>query len=341
MRRWTTALIVVGIAVVGVLAVADALRGDGEPNAASESPTITRAAPPTLREVLRRDAISGFVVYSDDDCRLHSLLLPRLVDDVVRREDGSDFTQCRFTSAGGRILEEGDRMSPDRTLVATCRGGRVVVREAESGAQRRSYRGCPPAWRPDGRLTYPQGDRIMEDDRVLFSATELRGEARRLHPMLAGLDRSIAIFVHATDLAWLDENHLVATLEIRVPDLFEENLAVLFRGKKVVGVAIGRTPGLGKWVVSPAGTFAASESGSILRRDGGSIDPPRSLPPGHAVAFSPDEQWLAYVTNVSIYLIGTPRNTEPGRIIRLPIAAQDLIWEPGGAGATGTTTAAR
>jgi hypothetical protein len=101
MRRWTTPLIVVGVAVVGVVAVADALRGDGEPKAASGSPTITRATPPTLREVLRRGAVTGFVLYSDDQCSLHSLLLPSLVDDVVRRENGSDFTQCRFTSAGG------------------------------------------------------------------------------------------------------------------------------------------------------------------------------------------------------------------------------------------------
>ena len=78
MRRWTTPLIVVGILAVGVVAVADALRGDGEPKAAAESPTITRPAPPTLREVLRREAVTGFVLYSDDQCRLHSLLLPWL-----------------------------------------------------------------------------------------------------------------------------------------------------------------------------------------------------------------------------------------------------------------------
>jgi hypothetical protein len=338
MRRWTTALIVVGIAVVGVLAVADVLRGDGEPNAVSGSPTITRAAPPTLQEMLRRDAISGFVVYSDDDCRLHSLLLPRLVDDVVRREDGSDFTQCRFTSAGGRILEEGDRMSPDRTLVATCQGGRVVVREAESGAQRRSYRGCPPAWRPDGRLTYPQGNRIMEDDRVLFTAQELRTAARS-HPNLEGF--SGRIFVHATDLAWLDDHRLMISLEAAGRYVEPQYLTVMFLDKALVATASRFGQPAGGWFRSPAGSLAAAEDGTIITRDGDFTDPPDNLPTGNAVAFSPDEQWLAYVTNVSIYLIGTPRNTEPGRIIRLPIAAEDLIWEPGGAGATGTTTAAR
>ncbi len=337
MRRWTTPLIVVGILAVGVVAVADALRGDGEPKAAAESPTITRPAPPTLREVLRREAVTGFVLYSDDQCRLHSLLLPSLVDDVVRRENGSDFRQCRFTSAGGRILEEGDRMSPDRTLVATCQGGRVVVREAESGAQRRSYRGCPPAWRPDGRLMYPQGDRIIEDGRVLFTSQELRAAARS-HPNLEGF--SGRIFVHATDLAWLDEERLIVSLEARVPGVEPQFLTALFLGKALVGAASRFGQVSGSWVVSPAGSFAASEDGSIVARDGDFTEPPANLPTGHAVAFSPDERWLAYVTNASIYLIGTPRNTAPGRIIRLPIAAQDLTWEPAGV-TTGTTTAAR
>jgi uncharacterized Zn-binding protein involved in type VI secretion len=326
MRRWTTPLIVVGIAVVGVLAVADALRGDGEPKAVSGSPTITRAAPPTLQEMLRRDPISGFVVYSDDDCRLHSLLLPRLVDDVVHREDGSDFTQCRFTSAGGRILEEGDRMSPDRTLVATCQGGRVVVREAESGAQRRSYRGCPPAWRPDGRLTYAQGDHIMEGRRVLYSAAELRA-AVRMHPSVQDLARSVRIFTHATDLAWLDERHLIVSLEVLVPKGPTMYPSMLFDGKAIVAYPGHFGSPLRNWVVSPAGSFAAAEDGTLAARDGDVTTRPTNLPDGRAVAFSPDEQWLAYVTGRSIYLIGTPRNSESDRIIRLPIAAQDLAWE--------------
>jgi hypothetical protein len=48
------------------------------------------------------------------------------------------------------------------------------------------------------------------------------------------------------------------------------------------------------------------------------------------VAFSPDERWLAYVNGTSIFFVGTPFGDEPGRIIRRPKAAQDLVWEPGG-----------
>jgi hypothetical protein len=41
------------------------------------------------------------------------------------------------------------------------------------------------------------------------------------------------------------------------------------------------------------------------------------------------------VNGRSIFLIATPRNSEPGRLIRLPVPAQDLTWEPAGPGATG------
>jgi hypothetical protein len=279
-----------------------------------------------LEDILRREAVTGFVVYSDPDCVLHSLLLPRMLDEVVRTDANEPLRMCRFSSGRGRYLPEGQLGSPDGKLVAECQGGRIAVWELESGIPKRSLRGCPPAWRPDGRLTYPQGDRIMEGSRVLFSAADLRAAAR-LQPNIHDLSGDFRIFAHATDLAWLDETHMVTTLEIRVPNFFDESLAVLFSGKEVTAVAGNRGSGPGNWVVSPAGSFAAAENGIIVRRDGGSVDPSQNLPGGRAVAFSPDERWLAYVTSASIYLIGTPGNSEPGRIIRLPVGAQDLVWE--------------
>jgi hypothetical protein len=339
MRRWSTALVVGAVFILAGLAAADALRDHDEPQASAPAPTIPRPRPQTLRELLRREEIAGFVVYSDQDCLLHSLLLPQLEDDVVREESGAGVLYCRFGMTGGRMLEVGEVMSPDRSSIARCRAGRVVVRDAQSDLERQDVAGCPPAWRPDGALTYPRGNAILQDGRPLFTARELR-RAARLHPNVAGVGAGIPIFAHATDLAWLDEDHLVATLEIRVQGVEPLNLAVLFDGKAVVAVATNRGQGLGNWVVSSQGAYAASEDGTIVSRDGGSTDPPANLPDGTAVAFSPDERWLAYTSGVSIYLIGTPRNSEPGRIIRLPVPARDLVWEPIGRGATGTSTAA-
>jgi len=178
MRGWSTALIVVAVAALAVFAAADALRGGAEPKALAPAPTITRAKPPTLHELLRREDIVGFVLYSDHDCRLHSLLLPGMEDNVVRQEGGSAVIHCRFEAAGGRILEEGEVMSPDRSSIARCRAGKITIRAAEGEVERRSVAGCPPAWRPDGRLTYPRGGAIIQDGRPLFTAGELRRAAR-------------------------------------------------------------------------------------------------------------------------------------------------------------------
>jgi hypothetical protein len=341
MRKWVTPVIVVGVVAVAVLAAADALRGRGESKTTSESPTITRAAPPTLKDILRRDAITGFVVYSDQDCVLHSLLLPRMLDEVVRTDANQPFRLCRFGFGGGRYLPEGQLASPGGRLVAECQGGHIAVWDLESGIPKRSLRGCPPAWRPDGRLTYPQGDRIMEEGHVLFSAADLRAAARK-HPNIAALGPASRerVFVHVTDLAWLDEEHLVASLEIRSRFMEFQFGTALFHGEAVVGFTTNFGALVHGWVVSPAGSFAAAENATLVSRDGDFTDPPDNLPAGRAVAFSPDEQWLAYVTSASIYLIGTPRNSEPGRIIRLPVGAQDLVWEPAGV-STGTTTVVR
>ena len=339
MRRWTTPLIVAAVVLVALLAAADALRGRSEPSVAEKTPTITRASPPTLRDMLRREAVNGFVVYSDGDCVLHSLLLPRMLDEVVREDGGALFRLCRFGVGGGRYLSDSQLPSPDGRFVAECQAGRIAVWELESGIPRQSLRGCPPAWRPDGRLTYPLGDRIMEGDRILYTAADLRAAARR-HPNIAGLgpESGVRIFVHATDLAWLDEKHLVASLEIRSRFAEFQYATVLFDGKAVVGFTTSFGGLLEGWVVSPTGSFAAAENGTIVARDGDFTEPPRNLPTGRAVAFSPDDQWFAYVTGISAYLIGTPRNSEPGRIIRLPIEAQDIVWEPSGAGASIDTT---
>src|SRR3954471_20765428 len=98
-RSGATLFLLAAVGILAALALADALRKDGAHPAAgadTTSATTTRPAPPTLLGTLRNEAISGFVLYSDQDCRLHSLLLPRLVDDVVRSEDGGDVFRCRF-----------------------------------------------------------------------------------------------------------------------------------------------------------------------------------------------------------------------------------------------------
>src|SRR6187200_2680616 len=104
-RRSFTLFLVIAVGILAALAVADALRPKGGAGPAATPPaTTTRPGPPTLLDTLREEAISGFVLYSDRDCRLHSLLLPRMIDDVVRDEGGADILHCRFDVDGGQIV---------------------------------------------------------------------------------------------------------------------------------------------------------------------------------------------------------------------------------------------
>ena len=79
MRRWATWLLVGGLAALGSVALADALRG--EPTRRQvESPTISVALIP--RNEPAASAMSGVLYYSDadDECRLAGLRLPDLVN---------------------------------------------------------------------------------------------------------------------------------------------------------------------------------------------------------------------------------------------------------------------
>jgi hypothetical protein len=325
MRRLITPFVVVGVGLVGALAAADALRGH-EPEATSPGRgTTTRERPPTVADTLREELVFGLVFYSDEDCRVHSLLVPQMIDDVIE-EGGQELIRCRFGSTDGWILKEDERLSPNWRFIARCSGGEILVREAETRVVRKRIEGCAPAWRPriGNRLTWARGEAIYERGRPLLTRDDLHAIARR-HPNIAQLGAPFRVRV--ADLAWMDLDRLVASLEIRGRYVPREYLAVLLEGKTVVGQATTFQDRLGRWFASAAGSYAAASEGTMLTDDGTTIPRPDGLPAGRAVAFSPDERWLAYVTGRSVYLIGTPRNNEPGRIIRIPLLAGDLAWE--------------
>jgi hypothetical protein len=325
MRRFGTPLIVLAVGIVGVLAAADALRGRSEPEASVPAATTERAGPPTVRETLRQLAVSGLVLYSDESCRLHSLLLPRLVDDLVREEGGGVVSRCRFGTVGGRIIDEAAVPSPGGGQLARCTRGQVAVFETESGRPVRSVRGCAPAWHPDGRLTYAHDEQILEDGRVLYSKAELHRIARH-HPNVAGLGEGVPFHVRVLALAWLDRKRLAVSLRVDIESVEPQDFVVLLDGSRIIALDASFAGPVRKLIASPAGTLVAEDSGTVLSRQGQSYPRLEQVPRPAAVVFSPDEGWLAMANGVSVYLVGTPQNL--GRVIRLPIAAQDLVWEP-------------
>jgi hypothetical protein len=291
-KTGATLFLVAAVGILAALALADALRPNGEAKpaaAASTAPaTTTRPEPPTLLETLRDEAIAGFVLYSDQDCRLHSLLLPRMVDDVVRKEGGGDVFRCRFDVVGGRIV-------PGQKSTA-------------------------------GSLAYRDGEIVSGDD-VLLTHDDLVRAARR-HPNVSGYDRSIPLRIRVTGLASFGVREPIVAMEITARYLEPQFLVALYNGHGVRTVAASFRGPYRHLFTSNDGALVGAEDGTVITRTGRTIDPPQGLPASRAIAFSPDDRWIVRVNGTSTFLVGAPVEGQASRIIRLPIPARDLDWQP-------------
>jgi hypothetical protein len=330
-RRLATALVIAALVLIGAFATADALRDhepEGRAPGRAEATATTGGGVPREVQTLREEGVIGTLLYSDEQCRLHSLVLPELVDELVRDEDEGPVVRCRFETGGDHLLREGDRISPNDRFVARCTDGGIEVREPASETVRRRIEGCAPSWRPDfgNRLMWARGGTIYDEGEPVVTAADLRYAAHR-HPLLHGLSPKVRVRVRVHDLAALENGRLVASLEINVPFVGDIYESILWDGRAVIG-ATSNFGGLVRgWVSSHGGGFAAATNGTIMASDGETTDPPDGLPAGRAVAFSPDERWLAYVTGRSVYLVATPASDSPGRVIRVPVPARDLVWQ--------------
>lgn len=337
MHRPVTALVVAGVVLLGLLAAADALRrrSESKPLPKAGGPTTTR--PPTLEETLRRDAVAGIITYSDERCVLHSLVLPNLTDEVVRQEaTDKPVRRCRFSEGAGRYLADDELISPNEKLVARCRRGHVEVIAVLSNELRARFPGCTPAWDADGRLTYARDGQVLAAGRVLYWRSDLRRIARR-YPNVAGLGPGIPFRVTPLALAWLDRLLLAISVRVDIRGVEPQHFVALLRGKRLLAMDAAFAGAVRSLIVSSTGSFVAEDQGRVLTKEGRSYGLLERLPRPSAVAFSPDERWLALATGNSIFITGTPR--ELGRVIRLPSPAQDLVWEPGGPSIDTTTTA--
>jgi hypothetical protein len=323
MRRIATLLVVVALGVLAALAVADSLRSDASSRAGPSPETTTKAKPPTLPDMLRTEAVTGYVLYSDRDCRMHSLLLPRMIDRVIRDEGGADVFHCHFTVAAGQIVDGEDVPSPGGGALARCRGDHIAVWKTVSGATLRTFRGCSPAWDADGRLTYFNGDAIVQDNgQVLYSQAKLRGIARR-HPNVAGLGADVPIRVSVLALAWLDRLRLAMSLRIDIRGVESQYLVALVDGGDILAIDDVFGSAVTRFVASPGSTYVGEREGVLSR--GRSFDFPQELSQPRALTFSPDDRWIALFNRESVYIVGLP-NFDP--IIQLPIYARTFVWEP-------------
>jgi hypothetical protein len=355
MRRISSWLIVAAVAALGVAAgVSSLLDGDKVarpvPPAADEGRPSTGAAEvaaspesgAAARELERQGAL-GVLYFTDERCHLHALRLPDLSPQVA-----PELTTCRFGATASKRPEPRALVwQPGGRLVALCEAGRTKVFDPRAGGASRSsermfeLEGCAPAWKPSGELTLVHAGELDQLDeqtcaergaqctRVLVSRRDLEAGFRRT-PSLRRL-RGPAL----EEVAFLSADTFIAILSARGPSGSRRELVALFQGDRLVTAPRLRDTHLSLLRVSPRRRFAAVQGDTsalwLLRARGRSLTlerfPPWSPPAPtdvRAIAWSPDERWMAVASRSSVYLFRTTRTAEG--FIGLPVQALDLAW---------------
>jgi hypothetical protein len=284
--RAVNALLVAAALAVGGLAVADALRGGEGSGRTVAAPRFAAAA-----AGLERAGVTGTLYFTDASCRLRALRLPQLVSvRVPKARSCAVVVAARpLTSASWSLWRPGSR------LVAFCRAGRVLVRAAR-GPTLPFIAGCAPAWAPDGSLDF-----VRQGSAVQFVAHG-RAEVIVPHPREAPVRR----------IAWL--GRLLAAV-------VGDRLRLLDGTSQV---AERRLPSpIAQLRPSPRGTWLAVRAGARtlvfdrrLRRHA------LVRASAVAVAWSPDERWLAVATPGGVQIVGVGG----GPAVTLPLLARDLAW---------------
>jgi hypothetical protein len=336
-RGTGTWIVVAAVLGLGLVATVDAFRDESE--APPAAPSTQPDEPPGADErsiasrLLREQSIRGTLTYLDEGCELRSVALPDLEErpvsiapTVVVSPPGE--SSCRFSLSRGTAFGIGPAVpAPRAGLVAGCADGQVTVTTRTRILVGRA-RGCAPAWKPDGVLTAVSGGEVVElaiaggggvaelKPRVLLSRDDLR---RALSRAPWALPDPVV-----REVAWL-RNDLAAV--VARDRAVSDHVVALFRGSRLVGAPNSPYPPLSDLRVSPFGRFVAARIGGgpgmlMLDETGDLVSV--GIRTARAVAWSPDEAWTALATSDGVFVFQTGERAIS--LIRLPIAARDLVW---------------
>jgi hypothetical protein len=303
-RTW---LLVGAVALIGLVAVADSVRTRlaSEPRAGVGAEEDRVAAP----------GLTGVLYYTDRFCQLQAIRLPEGEPASVPSTRG---TPCRFAISPDGLSARGPevRFAPRGRLEVASSGDLVQI-FSRSRPVSGPVVASAPAFKPDGTLTLFRDGQVVEwqGERVILSQQRLQATVRRA----LGAPRPRAVTVR--DLAWLSDSRAVGIL-----GWGPEDVVAVFEGRDVV-VAWPRVgqPFL-RLLASPQGNYFAlqTEGGALLfDRDGRQVPLPR-VPRIHALAWSPDEQWLAIAAPRRLLIRPAAGDMRPPRT--LEIEARDLAW---------------
>ncbi len=203
MRRLRSALVIGAVALVAVVAAVDGIRG-GEREPRAPKPRADAGHVASTAE-----SVSGTLVYLDRQCRLHRIALPSGADSNAPRQ-----VACGLTlDPTGRLAKTDETWQPGGALSARCIDGHVD-RTCAGGEPILRRRGCSPAWKPDGSLTYVVDGSLRLSSRPPRSAALLSaGDVSRA----VGLARATIGPTRLREVAWLDDQRFAALLTTNKP----------------------------------------------------------------------------------------------------------------------------
>ncbi len=310
--RWT-ALVVAGVMLLVAVGIGDAILGEdgpagragpGRPDAKTTAP---EQEPRTVSERLDQSGVRGLLyatVRRGVGCQVLVIALPTLNRSIL-----GGLKTCRI------------RVSPTGLVAGgTPCGGRAARFSSQTQVGIRRLRGCAPAWRPDGRLTFvnARGDVV-----------ELVEPCASVKPCLRVVVPQREIPRPPRDLAWIDQRRLA--ILVGGASALGRSLAVFEEGRLVsnpepccpVRDYLRAAGGL---LLLPSDIAPGSVLGFDAR---GRLSSRTALPPfladGLAYATSADNRWVASTLGDTIQIYSLAEERPPDSVA-LDLRAVDLGW---------------
>lgn len=292
MRALSTWLIGGAILVLVAVAVADGIRSNDATPATKPTPTPL-------------SVLHGVLIASDAGCRTAAVRLPSLA-----AEAPPFVPDC-----GGNVW------SHDGTLVARCRNDITSVSSADAQFTLGPVRGCAPAWRADGALS------VVRDGSIVVVRRRGAERAFMTREQLGAALRTLVERPETYSFAeveWFGLSSFVAIVRGERP--WETAAAVFARGglESFFPQFGGHIEGLR---ASPIGNFAFARTDPgrqyvMVTRGGEEIRLP-GIANARAIAWSPDERWVAIATRTATFIARTGNQRV---FARVPFGARALEW---------------
>jgi hypothetical protein len=297
MGRLPSWLVVAAVGILLALAAADAIRSTG-----SSTPEHRSQPGPS------RPRPTGLLVISGSDCSVTALRLPTL----------TGLQPPRAPDCGGAAW------SDDGTLVAECNRGLTRVVNADGQLFYR-VRGCAAAWRPDGSVgVIHGGDLVLA--RSVGRPFTLTARTRLVRNLSEFVQRPATYRLF--DFDWIDLSRFAGLVRGARP--WEQAAVIATTDGPVEMFAPEYGQHISSLVVSPLGTYLAFARNRLgreflmLTQGGVEVALPR-IANARAIAWSPDERWVALATRTSTFIARTGTREVA---FRVPQGGDSLAWLP-------------